>query len=185
MTAIVHQSVRSPAVGKPHESLPLEDRASIALDAAVQALLAKLRTDGERWGAAAASEAVDTGGLHWCAELEGDSILSSEYLLMKLILGQENDVEGTGPGQRRVGRKTLERIADHLRLTQRADGSWGQYPGSGPDISACVKAYLALKCFGDGADAPHMRRPRSGSSRWAGRSGATRSARSISRAWGR
>lgn len=140
------------------EGASLEARAAEAVDAAVEALLGKLRTDGQRWGAAAAGETADTGGLHWCAELEGDSILSSEYLLMKLILGQENDVEGAGG--RRIGRRTLERIANHLRLTQRADGTWGQYPGSGPDISACVKAYLALKCFGDGADAPHMRRAR-------------------------
>ena len=28
---------------------------------------------------------------HWCAELEGDSILESEYILMKFILGQENE----------------------------------------------------------------------------------------------
>ncbi|MBX3404238.1 MAG: hypothetical protein KF699_12585 [Phycisphaeraceae bacterium] len=158
MATIVHQSVRSPAAGQPHESLPLEDRAATALDAAVQALLSKLRADGQRWGAAAAAHEPDRGGLHWCAELEGDSILSSEYLLMKLILGQENDTEGVGG--RRVGRPTLLRIANHLRLTQRDDGTWGQYPGSGPDISACVKAYLALKCFGDSADAPHMQRAR-------------------------
>lgn len=163
MTTIARQDVRVPADRHPSggmERLPLEERAAGALDAAVEALFGKLRRDGERWGAAAAAEEGDRGGLHWCAELEGDSILSSEYLLMKLILGQENDVEGTGPGERRVGRRTLERIADHLRLTQRADGTWGQYPGSGPDISACVKAYLALKCFGDPAEAPHMRRAR-------------------------
>lgn len=158
MTTIVHQPVRPPTADPARERLPLEDRAATALDAAVQALLAKLRTDRQRWGAAAAAEEPERGGLHWCAELEGDSILSSEYLLMKLILGQEHDAEGAGG--RRVGRPTMLRIADHLRLTQRADGTWGQYPGSGPDISACVKAYLALKCFGDSADAPHMRRAR-------------------------
>lgn len=160
MTTIARQPVRVASAGEAREALPLEARASEALDAAVAALLGKLRRDGERWGAAAAAEEQDRGGMHWCAELEGDSILSSEYLLMKLILGQENDVEGAGAGEHRIGRRTLERIARHLRLTQRADGTWGQYPGSGPDISACVKAYLALKCFGDRADAPHMRRAR-------------------------
>jgi len=148
-------------------AMSLEERAADALDAAVKALLAKLRTDEQRWGAAAAQDesaragtGQASGPLHWCAELEGDSILSSEYLLMKLILGQENDAEGSGPGQHRVGRPTLLRIADHLRMSQRADGTWGQYPGSGPDVSACVKAYLALKCFGDAFEAPHMRRAR-------------------------
>lgn len=44
---------------------------------------------------------------HWCAELEGDSILQSEYLLMKWILGQEAQplVDGRGP-------ETLQRILD-------------------------------------------------------------------------
>lgn len=158
MTTIVRQAVPLSSCAAELERLPLNERAAGALDAAIESLFSKLRTDTDRWGAAAASEAEDRGGLHWCAELEGDSILSSEYLLMKLILGQENDAEG--PGGRRIGRPTLERIANHLRLTQRADGTWGQYPGSGPDISACVKAYLALKCFGDAADAPHMRRAR-------------------------
>lgn len=110
-------------------------------------MISKLRTDR--------AESCPTGSLHWCAELEGDSILSSEYLLMKLILGQEHDTESP---QNPVGRPTLLRIANHLRLVQREDGSWGQFPGSPPDISACVKAYLALKCFGDKPDAPHMRR---------------------------
>ncbi len=168
MTTIARPTVRMPlqksAVGDLAEPA-LQVRAAEALDAAVEALLGKLRTDGERWGgpaaAAAAAKVVggtDPGGLHWCAELEGDSILSSEYLLMKLILGQEHDAERAGGP--RIGRPTLERIANHLRLTQRSDGTWGQYPGSGPDVSACVKAYLALKCFGDRADAPHMKRAR-------------------------
>ncbi len=162
MTTIARQPVRVSSKPSARGEMPqsgLEARAAAALDAAVEALLGKLRTNDRRWGAAA-EEPDREKGLHWCAELEGDSILSSEYLLMKLILGQENDAEGAAPGGRRVGRPTLERIATHLRLSQRADGSWGQYPGSGPDISACVKAYLALKCFGDRADAQHMARAR-------------------------
>ncbi len=92
---------------------------------------------------------------HWCAELEGDSILQSEYLLMKWILGQESQplVDGRGP-------ETLQRILTYLRTQQRDDGGWGQYPGSKPDISACVKAYFCLKLFGDSPDAPHMKKAR-------------------------
>lgn len=123
-------------------------RAKTALDQGVDSLLNKLRSDR--------AEGCPAGSLHWCAELEGDSILSSEYLLMKLILEQENDADAPG----RVGRASLMRIVNHLRLTQRADGTWGQYPFSGPDLSACVKAYLCLKAFGDDPDAPHMRRAR-------------------------
>ena len=35
---------------------------------------------------------------HWCAVLEGDSILESEYLLMKFILGQEHASMADGRG---------------------------------------------------------------------------------------
>lgn len=128
------------------------------LESAIGALFAKQRT--ERMGA---GERMP--GAHWCAELEGDSILSSEYLLMKVILGQEGDAAEL---------VRLRRIANHLRLTQRfgvlvsggpalragCEGGWGQYPGSPPDVSACVKAYFALKLFGDHPDAPHMRAAR-------------------------
>ena len=111
---------------------PIGARAEEALEAAVDALFAKQHADRAYPG-------TPMPGAHWCAELEGDSILSSEYLLMKVILEQESDPSD---------RTRLARIANHLRLTQRTDGpgagGWGQYPGSPPDISACVKAYVAL-----------------------------------------
>lgn len=140
----------------------LRERAAAVLNDALSALQGKLRDDR--------ADGCPAGSKHWCAELEGDSILSSEYLLMKLILGQESDTEEPegrtsaggvrSPGGYRVGRATLERIANHLRLVQREDGSWGQYPGSPADLSACVKAYLALKCFGDKAEMSHMAKAR-------------------------
>jgi squalene-hopene/tetraprenyl-beta-curcumene cyclase len=93
---------------------------------------------------------------HWCAELEGDSILQSEYLLMKWILWQERSVMADG----RDGVDTLQKIVRYLRSQQRADGGWGQYPGSAIDLSATVKAYFCLKLYGDSPDAPHMSRAR-------------------------
>ncbi|MEC9156655.1 MAG: squalene--hopene cyclase [Planctomycetota bacterium] len=104
-------------------------------DRAVEALLSLQREDG-----------------HWCAELEGDSILQSEYILMKWILGQEHAPMRDG----RDGWETLSRIANHLRDQQRPDGGWGQFPGSGVDLSASVKAYFALKLMGDDPRAGHM-----------------------------
>jgi squalene-hopene/tetraprenyl-beta-curcumene cyclase len=91
---------------------------------------------------------------HWCGELQGDSILESEYVLMKFILGQERSPMADG----RDGWRTLQRIANYLRSLQRPDGGWGQYPGSDVDLSATVKAYFALKLMGDSPAAPHMRR---------------------------
>ena len=36
-------------------------------------------------------------------------------------------------------------LAEELASRQRADGSWGQYPGAGIDLSATVKGYFALR----------------------------------------
>jgi squalene-hopene/tetraprenyl-beta-curcumene cyclase len=84
----------------------------------------------------------------WCGELEGDSILQSEYILLKFIIEQENDPR-------------LPKIANYLRRQQRpSDGAWVQYPGGQPDLSATVKAYFALKLLGDSVDAPHMKKAR-------------------------
>ncbi len=85
---------------------------------------------------------------YWCGELEGDSILQSEYILLKFIVEQENDPR-------------LPKIANYLRTQQRqSDGAWIQYPGSSPDVSATVKAYFALKLMGDDVEAPHMKKAR-------------------------
>ena len=85
---------------------------------------------------------------HWCGELEGDSILQSEYILLKFIIEQEDDAR-------------LPKIANYLRKQQRAqDGAWVQYPGAKPDVNATVKSYFALKLMGDDVDAPHMTKAR-------------------------
>lgn len=84
---------------------------------------------------------------HWCGELQGDSILESEYLLLKWILGQENEPD-------------LVLVANYLRSIQQPDGGWNLYPGGPADISGTVKGYFALKLMGDSPDAPHMRRAR-------------------------
>jgi squalene-hopene/tetraprenyl-beta-curcumene cyclase len=84
----------------------------------------------------------------WCGELEGDSILESEYILLKFIVEQETDPR-------------LPKIANYLRRLQRdEDGAWIQYPGAKPDLSATTKAYFALKLLGDDPAAPHMKKAR-------------------------
>jgi squalene-hopene/tetraprenyl-beta-curcumene cyclase len=72
---------------------------------------------------------------YWVAELEGDTILESEYVLLLAFLGRESD-----PVCARLGRY----IQDH----QLADGGWAIYPGGPTDVSASVKAYFALKLVG-------------------------------------
>jgi squalene-hopene/tetraprenyl-beta-curcumene cyclase len=111
----------------PPASSPTLDR---AVAAARGALLAKQAPDG-----------------YWCGELQGDSILSSEYILLKWILGQEADPE-------------LPLITNYLRKIQQPDGGWNLFPGGPADISGTVKGYFCLKLMGDPVDAPHMVRAR-------------------------
>lgn len=80
---------------------------------------------------------------HWVGELQGDSILESEYLLLMFILGLEAD-------------PALPKINNYLRRLQNEDGGWSLFPGGPADISGTVKAYFALKLMGDDPNAPHM-----------------------------
>src|ERR1051326_3278021 len=57
---------------------------------------------------------------YWVSELQGDSILESEYLLLRWILGREHDPD-------------LPLIANYLRSLQQADGGWNLFPGGPSD----------------------------------------------------
>lgn len=84
---------------------------------------------------------------HWCAELEGDTILESEYILLMYYIGRGDDPK--------VGK-----AANYLRHKQEPHGAWSIYPGGPPEISASVKNYFVLKLLGDSPDEPHMVRAR-------------------------
>jgi len=84
---------------------------------------------------------------HWCGELEGDTILESEYILVMHFLGR-----GSDPKVRKAG--------NYLRVMQRPQGGWAIYPGGPVEVSASVKAYFSLKLLGDHPDLPHMARAR-------------------------
>jgi squalene-hopene/tetraprenyl-beta-curcumene cyclase len=84
---------------------------------------------------------------HWCGELEGDTILESEYVIVLHFLG-------------RLADPRLAKLARYLRGKQLPEGGWAIYPGGPPEVSGSVKAYLALKLAGDDPEAPHMRRAR-------------------------
>ena len=83
----------------------------------------------------------------WCGELEGDTILESEYILLLTHLGRGRSD------------KSL-RCANYIRQQQLSDGGWAIFPGGPLEISASVKSYFALKIVGDLADAEHMVRAR-------------------------
>jgi squalene-hopene/tetraprenyl-beta-curcumene cyclase len=83
----------------------------------------------------------------WCGELEGDTILESEFILAMQFLG-------------RAGDPKVAKAAEHIRRKQLPGGGWATYPGGPPDVSASVKDYFVLKLLGDDPDAPHMTRAR-------------------------
>lgn len=84
---------------------------------------------------------------YWVAELEGDTILESEYILLLAYLGQ---------GQS----ETARLAANYIRKLQRPEGGWAIYPGGPLEISASVKSYWVLKIVGDDPTAEHMIRAR-------------------------
>ena len=85
------------------------------------------------------------GDGHWCGELEGDTILESEFVLLLAFLGRHADPR-------------VRPLANYLRSKQLPSGGWSNYPGGPAEVSVSVKAYFALKIAGDPASAPHMLR---------------------------
>jgi squalene-hopene/tetraprenyl-beta-curcumene cyclase len=81
----------------------------------------------------------------WCAELEGDTILESETILMLAFLGRENT-------------PLARRAAAYLVRKQLPEGGWAKFPGGRLDISGSVKAYFALKLTGHDPAAEFMER---------------------------
>ncbi len=104
----------------------------------------------------------------WCGELQGDTILESEYVLLMAFLGRENDDKA-------------RKAAEYVRRQQRADGSWGCYPGGPIELSGSVKAYFALKLTGHDPGAPYMAKAREAIRARAAPAAATASPNSISR----
>lgn len=84
---------------------------------------------------------------HWCGELEGDTILESEYILTMHFIG-------------RSGEERVRKAATYIRQKQLTSGGWAIYEGGPPEVSASAKAYFVLKLMGDDPNAPHMEKAR-------------------------
>ncbi|MDX1501096.1 MAG: squalene--hopene cyclase [Thermoanaerobaculia bacterium] len=84
---------------------------------------------------------------HWCAELEGDSILESEWVMLMHYLGRGEEPK-------------TQKAAAYLREKQLADGGWALYPGGPAELNCSVKAYFVLKLLGQEPDSPEMERAR-------------------------
>jgi squalene-hopene/tetraprenyl-beta-curcumene cyclase len=84
---------------------------------------------------------------YWLGELEADSTLTSEYIMLRHFL-------------HRVDRERERKAANYLKAKQLPDGGWDLFPGGASEISATVKAYFALKLMGYSPDDAFMRRAR-------------------------
>jgi squalene-hopene/tetraprenyl-beta-curcumene cyclase len=126
MSARLNESKVAPASGELTPCLLQQ-----AIDRAMRALSSEQREDG-----------------HFVFELEADSTIPAEYVLLVHWLGEAPDLE-------------LERrIGVYLRRVQGEHGGWPLFDGGRFNISASVKAYFALKMIGDDPNAPHMTRAR-------------------------
>ena len=108
----------------------LEEAIRDAIEAAARHLLGLQASDG-----------------HWCAELEADTTLESDYILFRHLIG-------------RFEKPRIQKAANYIRRRQLPDGGWSIYAGGPSEINATVKAYFSLKVAGDSPEAPHMVRAR-------------------------
>lgn len=91
------------------------------------------------------SSQTDEG--YWIGELEGDTILESEYIILMRFLGK--------------GKKTkLDKAARYILSKQLKNGGWAIFPNGPVDVSASVKAYLALKLTIATGSEPYMEKAR-------------------------
>ncbi|HEY6306099.1 MAG TPA: squalene--hopene cyclase [Candidatus Angelobacter sp.] len=84
---------------------------------------------------------------YWCGELEADTTLESDYIIIHTLLGTGN-------------RGRMERAVPEIIRHQKEDGGWPIYAGGPANISASVKAYFALKLMGYSPDHPVLERAR-------------------------
>ena len=84
---------------------------------------------------------------HWRGPLEGDTILESEFILILAWAG-------------RLDRPDVAGAARRILRLQLPEGGWAIHPGGPVDVSASVKAYLALKLTGHDPRSPALVRAR-------------------------
>jgi squalene-hopene/tetraprenyl-beta-curcumene cyclase len=114
------------------------------------ALSSRVRVPGLDEAVLRASEsllALQHADGNWAFQLEADTTIPSEYILLQHYLG-------------RIEPELQARIARYIRARQGVDGGWPLFYGGDLDLSCSVKAYFALKAAGDRSDAPHMTRAR-------------------------
>ncbi len=80
---------------------------------------------------------------HWVGELEADTTITSEQLLLCHLLD-------------RVNRERERKMVRFLRRRQRPDGGFALFEGGPTNLSATIKAYFAMKMAGVPIEDPAM-----------------------------
>ena len=119
-----------------------------SIEAGLERAVDERLDDGHRADTRAIFSACSTSEGYWVGELEGDTILESEYILLLAYLGRENSD---------VARKAAELPA---QATAPRMAAGRRIPGGPLEISGSVKAYFALKVTGHAPDADYMVRAR-------------------------
>jgi squalene-hopene/tetraprenyl-beta-curcumene cyclase len=117
----------------------VETRASQTLSRAVDALLGEQHELG-----------------FWWADLTADTTLESDYILLELWRHAPDADGAWNP----PSRPRIERAVRSILARQLPDGGFNIYAEGPSEISACVKAYFALKVAGVPADSREMKRLR-------------------------
>jgi squalene-hopene/tetraprenyl-beta-curcumene cyclase len=84
---------------------------------------------------------------HWVGELEADTTITSEYLLLCHLID-------------RVNRGREHRAVRYLRRRQLPDGGFNLFEAGPANLSATIKAYFAMKMAGVDVDDPAMMKAR-------------------------
>ncbi len=108
----------------------LASRVAAAVDGARRNLFSQQHEDG-----------------YWCGELEADTTLESDYILLHTLLGTGNQ-------------ERFRKCANYIIRHQNEDGGWPIFAGGPSNVSATVKAYFGLKLTGYQPDHPVLVRAR-------------------------
>ena len=122
-TSPVPASAPQMRFGKIHD---LAGRVTAAIDAARKQLFSQQHEEG-----------------YWCGELEADTTLESDYILLHTLLGTVEETR-------------FQKCANYILQHQNEDGGWGIYAAAPSNISASVKAYFGLKLAGHKPDHPAL-----------------------------
>ena len=93
---------------------------------------------------------------YWVGELEADTSLESDYILLQLWLYPPGDDGVWSPPTA----SRIQSAARYILSRQLPDGGWSIYPGGPANVSASVKAYLTLRLAGYEASDARLRNAR-------------------------